>query len=223
MAKRDESKLSPVRLYRPLERGEQMICFLDPAEVSDYNACVALSKRHLDFPLVYNQVTESSQAGYDTYNFCKYIENQTGMFPTLAVERNVGAAAIFVLQQLNYPKLFRMPDVTGSNYTKQGNIGWTTTGTISGGEVIGTRRKMLDDFAMVLRQGLVKMYDEQQLLQFKSFVVVKGRAQARKSTHDDLVMSTCGAWQIHLVTPTEYLDDFNLEDFKKEQQKWRFR
>jgi len=116
-----------------------------------------------------------------------------------------------------------MPDVTGSNYTKQGNLGWITSGSLMGGEIVGTRRKMLDDFGLALRQGQITMYDEQQIIQFKSFVIVKGRAQARSNMKDDLVMATTGAWQIHLMTPTEYLDDFNIEDFRKEQSKWRFK
>jgi len=219
---RYEANLPAVRLYRELEHGEQFVVFADPAESQDFCAAVALSKKHLDCPLIYNQITESSQFGYDLFSFCQYIFNRTGMWPVLAIESNVGQASIFVLQQLNYSRLFRMPDVTGSNYTKQGNIGWRTTGSLQGGEVVGTRRKMLDDFALVLRQGQVTMYDEQQLLQFKSFVVVKGKAQARANTHDDLVMATTGAWQIHLMTPTEYLDDFDLEEFHRDQKKWRF-
>lgn len=223
MAKREELNLPSTRLYRELEYGEQLVVFADPAESQDFCAAVAFSKKHFDYPLIYNQVTESSQFGYDLNNFCKYIFNQTGMWPVLAVERNVGAATIFVLQQLNYPRLFRMVDFSAATTSKQGGIGWLTTGSLMGGEIQGTRRKMLDDFALALRQGQVTMYDEQQILQFKSFVIVKGRAQARANTHDDLVMSTTGAWQIHLLTPNEYLDDFDIESFRKEQSKWRFK
>lgn len=223
MASRLESSLPAVRLYRELEYGEQIVVFADPAESQDFCAAVALSKKHFDYPLVYNQITESSQFGYDLYNFCKYIYNRTQMWPVLAVESNVGQATLFVLQQLNYGRLFRMPDVTANNYTKQGNIGWRTTGSLVGGEIQGTRRKMLDDFALVLRQGQVTMYDEQQILQFKSFVVVKGKAQARSNTKDDLVMATTGAWQIHLFTPQEFLDEFDLDEFRKSQENWRFK
>lgn len=224
MAKdRNKLNLPPVRLYRELEWGEQLVVFADPAESQDFCAAVAFSKKHQDYPLVYNQITESSQFGYDLYSFCRYIFNRTQMWPVLAVERNVGQATLYVLQQLNYPRIFRMVDFSAATGNKQGNLGWLTTGSLVGGEVQGTRRKMLDDFALTLRQGQVTMYDEQQMLQFKSFVIVKGRAQARSNTHDDLVMATCGAWQIHLLSPTEYLDDFDLESFRKEQEKWRFR
>lgn len=223
MATRYEQQIPTVRIYRELEHGEQLVVFADPAESQDFCAAVAFSKKHMDTPVIYNQITESSQFGYDLYNFCRYIYNKTGMWPVCAIERNVGQATIFVMQQLNYSRLFRMPDTTGSSYNKQGNVGWLTTGSMTGGEVQGTRRKMLDDFGLALRQGQVTMYDEQQLLQFKSFVVVKGRAQARANTHDDLVMATAGAYQVHLYTPTEYLDDFDVSEFRKEQDKWRFR
>ena len=223
MASRYEKTLEPVRIYRELEEGEQIVVFADPAESQDFCAAVAFSKKHFDCPMIYNQVLESSQFGYDLFNFCKYIYNRTRMWPVLAVERNVGQATIFVLQQLNYPRLFRMVDFSSVQTGKQGNIGWLTTGSLKGGEIQGTRRKMLDDFALALRQGSVTMYDEQQILQFKSFVVVKGRAQARSNTHDDLVMATCGAWQIHLLTPQEFLDDFDITEFRKEQEKWRFK
>ncbi len=118
-----------------------------------------------------------------------------------------------------------MVDFTGlETGVESGQYGWMTTGALKGGEVIGTRRKMLDDFAQVLKQGLVKIFDEQQIRQLKSFVVVRGgRAQARANTHDDLVMATTGAWQIHLVTPMEYLDDFDRDAWKQEKEKWRFK
>lgn len=213
----------PLRQYREIEYGEQFVVFADPAESQDFCAAVALSKKHLDFPLVFNEVMESSQFGYELNNLCKFIYNKTMMWPKLAVERNVGQATIFVLRQLNYPDLFRMVDFASNNSYESGQIGWLTTGSNKGGELVGTRRKMLDDFALVLRQGQAQMYDEQQIVQFKNFVVVKGRAQARSSAHDDLVMATCGAWQIHLLTPTQYLDDFDRDEFRKDQEKWRFK
>ncbi len=216
-------QLPPVRLYRELEYGEQCVVFADPAESKDFCAAVCLSKKYLDYPLVYNEVVESSQFGYELYNFCKYIYNKTQMWPKLAVERNVGAATIFVLRQLNYPDLFRMVDFSSLNTAEHGQIGWLTTGTLKGGELVGTRRKMLDDFALVLRQGQVRMFDPQQIKQFKAFVIIKGRAQARMNMHDDLVMATTGAWQIHLLTPQSFLDDFDVDTFRKEQDKWRFR
>jgi hypothetical protein len=212
-------------MYREPEHGEQFVIGADPAEARDYCAAACISKKHLDVPLIFNMVLDSSQFGYDLYNIGKYLFDRTGLWPKLAVERNVGQATIYVLKNLNYPNLFRMVDFTGlETGHESGQYGWQTTGALRGGEVIGTRRKMLDDFALILRQGLIKIYDEQQIRQLKSFVVVKGgKAQARANTHDDLVMATCIAWQAHLVTPIEYLDEFDKEEFEKQRQRWRFK
>lgn len=214
----------PVRLYRELERGEQLVVFGDPADSMDFCSAVAFSKKHFDFPMVFNQVIESTQFGYEIYNMAKYIFNRTEMWPKLAVERNTGQGTIFVLKNLNYPNLFRMVDFTSLDSHEQGSIGWVTTGFTKSGELQGTRRKMLDDFAMVLKQGLVKLYDEDQIRQLQSFIIVKGgRAQAKANTHDDLVIATCGSWQIHLVTPTEMLDDYDENLAQEQRSKWRFK
>lgn len=216
----------PVRIYRDLEWGEQTVVFGDPAESQDYCAAVVCSKKKLDFPIVLNQIMESSQFGYEVYAMCRYIFTKTGMWPKLAIERNTGAATIYVLKLLNYPDMFRMVDFTAASNAEKGGLGWTTTGHITGGEIQGTRRKMLDDLSLAINQsehGYITLYDQEQLRQLKSFVTVKGRAQARANKKDDLVMATAGAWQIQMLTPAISLDDFDDEEFRREKDKWRFR
>lgn len=216
--------IQPVRLYRELERGEQMVVFADPADSKDFCAAVALSKKRYDFPLIYNDIQESSQFGYELYYMCKYIYSKTGMWPKLAVERNTGQATIYVLKTLNYPDLFRMVDFASINSAERGAIGWVTTGHISGGELQGTRRKMLDDLALAIKQGVFTFYDETQLRQMMSFVVVKGgRAQAKSNKKDDLVMATAGAWQIHQLTPDAFFDDYDPSEAAARREKWRFK
>lgn len=213
-----------VRLYRELEMGEQIVVFADPADSQDFCAAVACSKKHYDFPLVQNEVMESSQFGYDLNSFCKYIFNKTGMWPKLAVERNTGQATIYVLKTLNYPDLFRMVDFSSQGGPQErGSIGWVTTGHVSGGELKGTRRKMLDDYALAVRQGQIKVYDEETLKQMREFKIIKGKAQAKKHAHDDLVMASAGAWQIAQLTPSVDFYDFDQAEFEAEQEKWRFR
>ncbi len=197
---------SPFRLYRNLERGEQLVVFGDPADSMDFCSAVAFSKKHFDYPFVFNQVIESSQFGYEIYNMCKYIFNRTEMWPKLAIERNTGQATIYVLKNLNYSNLFRMVDFTSLDSHEAGSIGWVTTGFTKSGELQGTRRKMLDDFALVLKQGQVKLYDEDQIRQMQSFIIV-----------------STGAWQVHLVTPTEMLDDYDEDYAREARQKWRFK
>ncbi len=211
------------RVYRQPEVGEQFIIFADPADSKDFCAAVAFSKKYYDFPIVFNEVMESSQFGYELNNLAKYIEMRTNIWPRMAVERNTGQATIYVLQQLNYPDMFRMVDFSSMNVHEGGSFGWVTTGTLSGGELKGTRRKMLDDLALVIKQGQVKIYDYEQIRQLKGFVIVKGRAQARSNMHDDLVMATAGAWQVAQVTPDSDWGEYDNNALRQEREKWRFR
>ena len=215
---------SPMRIYREPSIGEQFVIFADPADSQDFCAAVACSKKHYDFPIVFNEVMDSSQFGYELFYLAKYIYHRTDMWPKLAVERNTGQATIYVLKQLNYPDLFRMVDFSsqGSTYEK-GGIGWVTTGYIGGGELQGTRRKMLDDLSLSLKQGVLTISDKQQLKQMKSFRIVKGRAQARSGKKDDLVMATAGAWQVHQLTPSADYGDYDVEELRREKEKWRFK
>lgn len=211
------------RVYRNLDVNEQLVMFADPADSQDFCAAVAFSKKYFDYPIVFNEVMESSQFGHELYNLGKYIQVRTNYFPKLAVERNTGQATIFVLQQLNYPDMFRMVDFTSIAPHEGGDIGWMTTGHISGGELQGTRRKMLDDLALAIKQERVKMYDQEQIKQLKSFVIVKGRAQAAQNKHDDLVMASAGAWQVAQLTPDMDFGDYSPEALKEHREKWRFK
>lgn len=220
-------KHHPVRIYREPEVNEQFIVFADPADSKDYCAAVACSKKKYDFPIVFNEVMESSQFGYDLNAMCKYIFNKTGLWPKLAVERNTGQATIYVLKQLNYPDLFRMVDFASINSSEKGQIGWVTTGHLSGGELQGTRRKMLDDLAMVIKQSeggkYLGIYDEEQIRQMMAFMIVKGRAQARSNMKDDLVMATAGSWEVQMLTPAVDFGDYDPEEMRRSREKWRFK
>jgi len=211
------------RVYRQLDVNEQLVIFADPADSQDFCAAVAFSKKYYDFPIVFNEVMESSQFGHELFNLGKYIQVRTNNFPKLAVERNTGQATIFVLQTLNYPDMFRMVDFTAITPHEGGDIGWITTGHLSGGELQGTRRKMLDDLALAIKQGRLIIYDQEQLKQLKSFVIVKGRAQAAQNKHDDLVMATAGAWQVAQLTPDNDFGDYSPEALKEHREKWRFK
>lgn len=211
------------RVYRKLDVGEQLIIFADPADSQDFCAAVAFSKKYRDYPIVFNEVMESSQFGYELYNMAKYIETRTNIWPRMAVERNTGQATIFVLQQLNYPDMFRMVDFSSSNMHEGGGVGWVTTGNIAGGELRGTRRKMLDDLALEIKQGQTKLYDVEQIRQMKAFVIVKGRAQARANAKDDLVMATAGALQVAELTPDSDFGEYDPEALRQQREKWRFR
>lgn len=207
-------KFEPYRIYREPERDEQFCIFGDPAEGRDFCAAVAVSKRYADFPFIYNNRTESSQFGYDLHKIAKFLFKRTDMWPTIAVERNTGSATIFVLQELNYPSLFRMPVFDSAVNKETSKIGWLTTKA--------TRRKMLDDFAMALRQGQAKPYDEEAIEQMLAFVYKADRGQAESGKNDDLVIAHAGAWQLYLTVPS-FADMEDEGDYLKEREKWRFR
>ena len=191
----------PCRLYRNLEEGEQTVIFGDPAETADYCAATVFSKKRFDFPIVMNEVMESSQFGYELFYLAKYIHEITQIWPKLAIERNTGQATITVLRLLNYPNLFRMIDFSATDPHEGGGIGWVTTGFSRNGEIQGTRRKMLDDFAMVLRQKQITIYDEEQIRQLMGFVIVKGRGQQTSNMKDDLVIA-CYSDDTEVLTNT---------------------
>lgn len=223
----DDIEKCQIRVYREPEPNEQFVVFADPADAKDFCAAVACSKKHYDFPIVFNDIMESSQFGYELNYLCRYIFNKTGIWPKLAVERNTGQATIYVLKTLNYPDLFRMVDTTAANSHEGGGIGWVTTGHLSGGELQGTRRKMLDDLATYVKQGASQqrgsIYDKQQVRQLMSFMIVKGRAQAKANKKDDLVMATAGAWQVQLLTPAIDFGDWDPTERAREREKWRFK
>lgn len=209
-------KLEPFRTYRKLETDEHICIFADPADGLDYCAAVGISKKYQDTPIVYNNKTESSQFGHDLYHIAKYVEQFTHLWPTIGVERNTGQATIYVLVTFNYPDLFRMKVFDTSSAKESDKIGWLTTEA--------TRKKMLDDLSLVLKQEQIKIYDKDIVDQLRSFVVNKrGRPQAESNKKDDLVIALAGAHQVDILTPKREVDDFDIEGWRKEQLKWRFK
>lgn len=208
--------LPPFRIYRELDDEEQIMIFADPAESRDLCAAVAVSKKYADMPLVFNERIESSQFGYELQKIAKYIEHKTHQWPNIAVERNMGQATIHVLHILNYPNLYRMPVFDSASFKESEKIGWLTTEA--------TRRKMLDDFALALRQKSVKIYDKEILDQMMAFIVREGKPQAERGKHDDLVMAAAGAWQLYMTVPLNFDDSYyDPVETEKERDKWRFR
>lgn len=204
-----------MRLYRELERGEHILLFADPAEGRDYCALLGVSKKYADTPVAFNQRIESAQFGYEIERVAKFIEKRTNIWPTVAVERNVGAATIHVLQLLNYPDLFRMITLAKTSMKETDKIGWETTKA--------SRPKMLDDLALALRQRLFQIYDRETISQMKHFIKNPrtGKPEAETGRHDDLVICAAGAWQLYQLVPVKYEDYFYEDD--EDQEKWRFK
>ena len=191
-----------IYLFRNPEPDEFIVIGADPAEGHDNSVFVAISKSKGDVVMLSQSKEESSQLGHTLNHTGKWINKQTGMYPCIAVERNVGSASLYVLKTLNYPNLFRMPD----SYTKTleaqtENYGWVTSSA--------TRPKMLDDLAMAVRQRAIIIPSKQIVDEMFTFIreAKTGKAQADVGCHDDLVMAMAIAWQVYSTAETPMSDE----------------
>lgn len=184
------------RLYRDPNPNEFFVCGADPAEGNDYCAAQWLSKATQEVILTYQGRTESSQFGYELVKGSKLIQHTTGVWPVIGVERNTGQATIARLLDLNYPSLYRHTDLTDEAASESSKIGWPTN--------TGTRPMMLDDLALAIRQGVIKLYDKPTISELQTFVrnPKTGKPEAEAGRHDDLVLSLAIAWQLYIRVPT---------------------
>lgn len=203
--------------YRLLEPEETIVIGADPAEGGDYSSFVAISRKYSDVVLVGKSKEESSQLGHTLNHVGKFIKNQTGTFPSIAVERNVGSACIYVLKELNYPNLFKMPNsFTQTTQVESDNYGWSTN--------MATRPKMLDDLALAIRQQVIKIPSKQIVDELYSFIrhAKTGKPQADNGSNDDLVMALAIAWQVNEVGTISVADMSQYDNINQGlHQKWR--
>lgn len=178
------------RCYRQPQHGEFFVCGADPAEGNDYCAAVWKSKSTQETVLVFHARMESSQLGYELIKGSTFIHRHTGIWPTIGVERNTGAATIHVLLTNNYPSLYRHSDLTNPEAEEDKKVGWSTN--------TATRPQMLDDLALSVRQGVNHIYDAATLKEMLSFIrhPKTGKPQAEEGTHDDLIFAEAIAWQM---------------------------
>lgn len=178
-----------VRTYRELEAGEGTVIAADPAEEGgDYCAAVVKSRKHKDTVLVFEAQMKSAQFGYELERIARYVQRKAELWPMIGVERNTGAATIASLELLNYPNLFRMPKPGEDQPTENDKVGWHTN--------TASRRKMLDELSLSLKQEQNGIFDERTIEQLQTFVMIKGKAQASTGNNDDLVMAEAIAWQL---------------------------
>jgi len=188
-------------LYRPLEAQEEIVIGADVGEGISYCSAVGISKRHKDIPLIYHARVESTQFGYELDKMGSYIRLKTGELPLIAVERNIGAATIAKLRDLQYPldRLYRQKTVDRITNQEAERIGWNTDSS--------NRRKMLDDLSLSLRNYELRVYDKQILKEMLTFVVNErtGQPKHERGKFDDLIMALAIGWQmmgINIATST---------------------
>lgn len=187
------------KLYREPNPEEEFVIAADPADGgSDYCAAVAKSRKNFDTVMVFHARMDSNQFGHELNKMAKFIYTRTNIHPVIGVERNTGMATIYVLQQLNYPRLFRMPNNIGEeDMPEQKKIGWITTGA--------SRAKMLDDHARTLLQRTNVIPDEETINEHLAFIKNprSGKPEAAPGKHDDLVMAEAIAGQMLQYSPSK--------------------
>lgn len=205
-----------IYLYREPKENEFCVIGADPAEGGDYSSFVVMSKYYKDVILVGKSKEESSLLGHKLNHIGRWINKKTNIYPSIAVERNTGSATIYVLKELNYPNLYKMPQsFISTEEERQEKYGWITS--------ISSRPKMLDDLALAIRQKSLLIPSKMIIDELFTFIRNErtGKPQADIGQHDDLVMALAIAFQLFQTEPTptteaDYSDlPDDAADFKK--------
>jgi len=199
-----------ISLFREPKQGEFIVIGADPAEGGDNSAFVAISKHSADVVMSGCSKEESPQLGYTLNYIGKWIKKKTEVEPCIAVERNVGSATIYVLKELNYPNLYRMPSsFTKTNEKITEQYGWVTS--------MATRPKMLDDLALAIRQRAIIIPDKRIVDEMYSFIrnPKTGKAEADLGCNDDLITSLAIAWQLYQTETSPA--DFDMAEWNRIQ------
>lgn len=181
--------------YRKIEKGEFFVIFADTsAGGADYNACQFLSKTKIDVPLVYHLKGIATVMTNEIFPVIEKIYDLTGVKPVVAYENNAGG--IFELERLAAMNRLNKFDIYkqsthGTGLSEQTEkIGWVTN--------TATRPLMLQDLKNAIDHRLLGLYDEETIRELYSFIISKtGKPEAESGSHDDLVMSLAGAWQLY--------------------------
>lgn len=101
-----------------------------------------------------------------------------------------GYAAIEKLYNFyNYPNLYYRPTAAIDNITKSNyRVGFLTNDE--------SRQIMINDFTVLLKNADILIKSKKLLTQLKTFVMIKGKAQAMPGKHDDLVIGSMIAAQM---------------------------
>lgn len=217
-----------ITLFREPEPNEHIVIAGDPAEGGDNSTFVAVSKQYADVIMVGKSKEESSQLGHTLNHIGLWFHKRTNVFPTIAVEKNMGAATLYVLKSLNYPRLYKMPnsftksDVPDSGQPHEEQYGWSTN--------VATRPKMLDDLALAIRQRVIKIPSKQVIDELYTFIRNEktGKPEGDVGSNDDLVIALAISWQLYQTAGSDLplgLDDsLNKYDSinKGLNDKWKF-
>lgn len=195
------------RHYRQFERGEHIVVAVDSAAGGlDYVAAQFVSKTHIDVPLVYQSKQTMTAFTPKLAEMLEKIYDQTGIKPTVAVERaNGGSFEMDRLATLNRSgkfEIFKMPRKGNVDVQTSIHLGWDTTSA--------TRPTMLQELKEAIDTKVLVLYDAPTIEELFSFIIAQTssswKAQAEQGAHDDLVMSLAIAWQLYQLVPTRKLE-----------------
>lgn len=190
----------PLRVFDAPDKDTRYLAFVDPAglvtpdeersfvdrrDARDYTAVTVLDcktgrraatwRARIDADLA---AVEVAKLGV-VYNTAAVCVEMTGGYGTTMVSK---------LRDLGYPNLHRSVAYDAKTRTRHKRFGWATTKA--------TRPMMLDALTAVLRDHPDWLRDEELKAEMRSFINRTGKPQAAPGTHDDLVMSTAGAYTI---------------------------
>ena len=183
--------------FRPFQRGEFIILFVDPSHGgADNTAGHFLSHKWLDVPQIYHSNVTITFATPLFHQELVRISKETGVAPIVAYETNNGGD--FELERLarlnrygDY-RIYTMKklDPMSRQLIDTGKLGWDTN--------TATRPKMLQELKEAIESELLHVYHRPTVDEMFSFIITDtGRYEAEKGAHDDLVMALAGAWQLY--------------------------
>lgn len=186
--------------YRDIEPGEKFVVFADTAAGGiDRCAVQFLSTTRIDVPLVYHAPVIATMMTNELVPVLDKLSVVTGFKPLVAYERNNGGSfemdRLSSLNKQGLYEIFLMPQTGIQMGMDTKRLGWDTNSA--------TRPQMLGGLKEAVDQMLLTIYHPETVKELYSFVVVKTtaswKAQAERGSHDDLVMSLSGAWQLYLT------------------------
>lgn len=186
--------MSAFRRYRNPKLGEFFLCFADTAwGGEDYCAAQFMSKDGLDVPIIYHSKTIATEMTPRIHQELERIFDITHVKPVVCFERNNGGVAeLERLATLNRQGKYIIYQQKNTNLSTP-KLGWDTNSA--------TRPTMLGMLKEAIDLRLIKLYDQPTISELFSFVIVQTssswKAQAEQGSHDDLVMSLAGVWQMY--------------------------
>lgn len=190
-----------LRKYRDWQPDEFVLVYADTSWGGlDYSAAQFLSKDRLDVPLVYHARGLASDMTPILHQELNRIADITQVQPVISYERNNGGIAeLERLKKLNREGKYRI-------YTQYTNVGRDerSLADLKMGHDTNsaTRPTMLAQLKDAIDNNLITIYDKMTIEEMFSFVVKQTpngnwKAEAEVGTHDDLIMSLAGAWQMY--------------------------